>query len=782
MDQIQSDAMALAQAGFRGSMGDGSAFWSYMSPDHFRRHYMTNPVDMPDIKDEKYQGEKGEEQYFRDLLWYYIFSSTDTVMARHAMWRECENMYNRLVVYGPKDPGNLEAGKEPFPATNSIFQIVERRAGEFASRPLKFKVTLTNQAARSRKEEFYNKKAVEEWMKINMPNTMEFLGEGLEGGVEEVSKTEESLTPLEHRSAGYRDYWQESAQKIMNDFVANSNFDRACKSQAREYQKTNCSFFFSEVNPATLQVDYMFLRPEEVFFDPGMQDDFGKNCQFAGFFRYYPVQELQRRYPDIKQEEWQKILGQSGDVPPMAHYYGYGLIDSSRGVTNVLVMRAWFIQVRWRTYDEMDEALGHSEEAQFYNKSVRREAAKILKELMPNDDAADLTTKFPIEEVFEVVMIGDHVMEYGPAKNQVRSVDAFAKANLPIKILINDYQSSTMSRPRLLRVRIFEQARNTLWLRLQDMLGQLRGDYTVIDPSKIANTINGQMAPHEAMQALIDSQVIIKKSGDYTEMAGQNNDDPIKFISPGQSASIQMLIMGIDRIDQEINRLTSNNAARSGTSGQYASPDVTAANKTASDLETYLEDTNFVEHLAECATQAANMEKMAISLRRKRNIMQQTAGDADLMRLGDLTYGIAQERFTMEDLGVKIDVGLPQPEMRQLLVMSASRAMENGHLDPVTWIEIQQYSDLEEAMRRLKFEIERGREREQQQIMQQQQMQMQMQEQQMQASLAQQQQQFQHELQLQEKKEVGKLASTELAGAMSIMSAQAANQRTKKDE
>lgn len=646
----------------------------------------------------------------------FVSKSAPRMSDKHAMMRLALDMYiattdtSSIPPYATVPGSDVATSSVPYEHNNPLFAPIRKRVGMFKQAEIVTNATIVNASAHSRKEDMYVADIMARAMGGQMGNIEALSGMPLPNPQAEMQAHGFSGPFSEYMDKKYRDYWEHRAEKIINDWIAKSDFKETLDQQYLNYALTQTVVFWPRINPMTKQVEIYVEDPTQILWDMDMQDQHGRDMQWAIRYRYFSENEILHQY-DISRDELQKFRG----------YYAPTFFSSVLPAYKEVDTTFYYLvaECRWLYTEDMS-----------VENAKRHTDMDVI--VTPEYTEKD---SLRYEEVYNTVIIGHyHELEGGRMPNQVRSVDITSKGNLGVFVLSLDHQINPLAPTNGMRVQSYVRLRNMLFFKLTQQIADMKGVFIEVDTSLLPEAQDGQPDYQRFFDDMLGNKVVWKDSTQGGMLMDQavslRQQEVVTVKNAGMPSDLPVLINMINVITTEINTILSINDSSLGTIGQYQNATTATLNMNAYQAAIEYEDKEFKRITERVLTYIANLNKI-LDVVQDTNSLQygnEEAIDAVVIRNGDDYLEVDPEGFLFQDIGIRIQIETDSVEKRQRMQQYLLAGMQNGTITLPQLIEFESSDNVSDGMYRLKIMLEDNERKAREQQAQQQQMAMQQQQ------------------------------------------------------
>lgn len=534
---------------------------------------------------------------------------------------------------------------------NTINPIINQLLGEFVQKPFDIKANCVNQEAFSRKNETLYGILLSQFFKGLEDDVREIAGLSLPNAEELLKVTKGNA--IEYIKKHYKDVISESIEKMLNDWIQDSNFKQWLEQAYKLYLITDFVAATPYIDAETLQVKNPLIFTDRFIPDVSSLDNYFTNQKFFISYEYLPLESVMMRFPNLNLEDVKRFIGSR------ASFFGLPVAEQLDGRNYIVVVKIQFI------YPEEIEISSNKESAESITVDLDFDELKESKE----EEQTILKKRY--EQLYYAYIIGGSLVgEHGVVPFQLRSRRDPSRVNLGSRVMVYDYFLDPSTPNRMTRMSALIKYRNIAFFKLVEFVSQLKGAYLEVD-TKLIPHFSDSFSDSENFKTWWDQiqqnrLIFVNKSdSDFTRT---NNDQAIKVVNVnGDNEQIRVLREAVLFYDQEIQRLMGVNAARTGNTGQYTTEGVARANLTASDYATYSNVSAFENFLENLLTDVANLLKISFIAKRDRAMEGDYSAaqsyQFDCMRYGDLAEMITTD-LILEDIGIKIKRKDNQDQMK----------------------------------------------------------------------------------------------------------------------
>jgi len=428
---------------------------------------------------------------------------------------------------------------------------------------------------------------------------------------------------------------------------------------------------------------------------------------YVGEVKFLPINELKKQFPELTDEQLEKIQGQGSKN--YGRGFDQGLLNYDQRDNNTVQV----LYFNYKTY--MNEVYKVKETATGASKVIMRDD-----QFNPPADSEEFgKLSRSLEVLYEGVhIIGtDILLKWEMAKNMMRPKSDYAKVKMNYSIVA----------PRMYKGRIesivsrctgFADMIQITHLKLQQVLSKMMPDGVYMDADGLAEIDLGNGTnynPQEALNMFFQTGSVIGRSftSDGNMNPGKVPIQPLQTGAGGQK--LQTLIQTYNYYLQMIRDVTGLNEARDGSMPDSRAlvgvQKLAAANSNTATRHILDAGLFLTAETAEC-----------LSLRISDIIEYHPAAEAFIQKIGGHNVGILNElsELHLHDFGISLTL-MPDEEEKQLLENNIQTALSAGLIDLDDAIDIREVKNLKQANQLLK--LRRRKKQERDQMMQQQNMQ-----------------------------------------------------------
>ena len=428
---------------------------------------------------------------------------------------------------------------------------------------------------------------------------------------------------------------------------------------------------------------------------------------YVGEVKFLPINELKKQFPELTDEQLEKIQGQGSKN--YGRGFDQGLLNYDQRDNNTVQV----LYFNYKTY--MNEVYKVKETATGASKVIMRDD-----QFNPPADSEEFgKLSRSLEVLYEGVhIIGtDILLKWEMAKNMMRPKSDYAKVKMNYSIVA----------PRMYKGRIesivsrctgFADMIQITHLKLQQVLSKMMPDGVYMDADGLAEIDLGNGTnynPQEALNMFFQTGSVIGRS--FTSEGDMNPGKvPIQPLQTGAGGQkLQTLIQTYNYYLQMIRDVTGLNEARDGSMPDSRAlvgvQKLAAANSNTATRHILDAGLFLTAETAEC-----------LSLRISDIIEYHPAAEAFIQKIGGHNVGILNElsELHLHDFGISLTL-MPDEEEKQLLENNIQTALSAGLIDLDDAIDIREVKNLKQANQLLK--LRRRKKQERDQMMQQQNMQ-----------------------------------------------------------
>jgi hypothetical protein len=428
---------------------------------------------------------------------------------------------------------------------------------------------------------------------------------------------------------------------------------------------------------------------------------------YVGEVKFLPINELKKQFPELTDEQLEKI--QSQGSKNYGRGFDQGLLNYDQRDNNTVQV----LYFNYKTY--MNEV--------YKVKETATGAAKVIVRDDQFNPPAESEEFGKLSRSLEVLYEGVHIigtdilLKWEMAKNMMRPKSDYAKVKMNYSIVA----------PRMYKGRIesivsrctgFADMIQITHLKLQQVLSKMMPDGVYMDADGLAEIDLGNGTnynPQEALNMFFQTGSVIGRS--FTSEGDMNPGKvPIQPLQTGAGGQkLQTLIQTYNYYLQMIRDVTGLNEARDGSTPDSRAlvgvQKLAAANSNTATRHILDAGLFLTAETAEC-----------LSLRISDIIEYHPAAEAFIQKIGGHNVGILNELsdLHLHDFGISLTL-MPDEEEKQLLENNIQTALSAGLIDLDDAIDIREVRNLKQANQLLKLRRKKKQERDQ--MMQQQNMQ-----------------------------------------------------------
>ena len=420
---------------------------------------------------------------------------------------------------------------------------------------------------------------------------------------------------------------------------------------------------------------------------------------YVGEVKFLPINELKKQFPELTDEELEKIQGQGSKN--YGRGFDQGLLNYDQRDNNTVQV----LYFNYKTY--MNEVYKVKETATGASKVIIRDD-----QFNPPADSEEFgKLSRSLEVLYEGVhVIGtDILLKWEMAKNMMRPKSDYAKVKMNYSIVA----------PRMYKGRIesivsrctgFADMIQITHLKLQQVLSKMMPDGVYMDADGLAEIDLGNGTnynPQEALNMFFQTGSVIGRS--FTSEGDMNPGKvPIQPLQTGAGGQkLQTLIQTYNYYLQMIRDVTGLNEARDGSMPDSRAlvgvQKLAAANSNTATRHILDAGLFLTAETAEC-----------LSLRISDIIEYHPAAEAFIQKIGGHNVGILTElsNLHLHDFGISLTLA-PDEEEKGMLENNIQTALSAGLIDLSDAIDIREVKNLKQANQLLKLRRKKKQERDQ---------------------------------------------------------------------
>lgn len=604
---------------------------------------------------------------------------------RNALMNECVNYY--LGLQGGNEFEFIQKAEdgEVLPAKwqdyNKIAVKIDLLLGEFRQRGYKVNVKASNKEAQSRRLEERNRLLTE--MQFAPIGQMLEEAHGLpiqqaEGFIPE-NKAQLDL----YMNKSYKEKSELVLRAILSWLRKHCNWDYERLAAFRDMLIMGPAFFRNEIIDG-----YPYLKrvdPRNIIFDPNATSDYLADASYWGEIHYMSLEEVTKRYkiPYKELEEaaknYQNFLGNPTTYAIFQNDYGFldktsqlKLFDNRAGQLRVLVLKAFWQDVKPIANKYSEDSYGNT-----HIKTV------------DSDSEEENVKKSPVQFWRGGHLIGGKFLkEWGPVKNQDRSVDNLATTTPPYVGLIPNYLNGAII-SKTHRLKALQNLKNIALYNLQFEMARSGGKVFFYDVSQLPKGWD----IHTAMKyAKVAGIAFIDSSRE-----GGGTFNQFKDVDMGVSSAFENYLRVSQFIDHEMDAVSGINEARQGlVQGASQAVGVTNSALLQSNLSTAMYFDLFSGLFTKVLNKQAGLVKIAWAGKEKFAPI-----------IGDVGVDFLKEDISLElnDYNVFIEDVAPALADQQMFYQLVVTAIQAGSISLVSGIKLLQEKDIDEAVNALEMEM-----------------------------------------------------------------------------
>lgn len=607
---------------------------------------------------------------------------------RNALMNECVNYYMGLqggaefeFIQKAEDGEVLPAKWQDY---NKIAVKIDLLLGEFRQRGYKINVKASNKEARSRWLEERNRLLTEMQFAPVAQLLEQAHGLPIQQAEGFIPESQQQLDIYMNKS--YKEKSELVMRAILNWLRKKYNWDYERLAAARDMFLMGPAFFRNEIiegYPCLKRVD-----PRNIIFDPNATNDYLTDASYWGEVHYMTLEEVTKRYKISYKEledaakNYQNFLGNPTTYAIFQNDFGFldktsqlKLFDNRAGQLRVLVLKACWQDVKPLSNKYSEDSYGG-----LHINTV-------------NDDAqGEKVKKSPVQFWRGAHVIGGKfVKEWGPLKNQDRSVDNMATTTPPYIGLIPNYLNGAVI-SKTHRLKALQNLKNIALYNLQFEMARSGGKVFFYDVSQLPKGWD----IHTAMKyAKVAGIAFIDSS---KEGAGTYNQ--FKEVDLGVSSAFEHYLQVSQFIDHEMDSVSGINEARQGlVQGASQAVGVTNSALLQSNLSTAMYFDLFSGLFTKVLNKQAGLAKIAWAGKEKFSPI-----------IGDVGVDFLKEDIGLElnDYDVFIEDTPPALADQQMFYQLVITAIQAGSISLVAGIKLLQEKDIDEAVQELEMEMARA--------------------------------------------------------------------------
>jgi len=650
-------------------------------------------------KDENYH-----KQYVQTIVSRAIYSGYSE---RRAMMDECVNFYLGLHTGDEFEFLQKAEDGEVLPAKwmdfNKIAVKIDLLIGELAQRGYKINVKASNKDAQSRRLDEKDRLLTEMRFAPIAQMLEEDNGLPLQSDEAFIPETQEQLDIYMDKS--YKEKSEIVMRAILSYLRKYDYWDYERIAAFRDLLIMGLMFLKSEISDGIPKLER--VDPRYMIWDVNAKDDFLSDATYWGELCYMSLGEVTKKYK-LTEKELKEAYRDYGlwnqNQQSFSHFsVDFGFIDrNSRmqvfknegGELRVLVAKAY-----WQDYKTIS-----------HKKSVDKYGQEHLKKVAADAEGENIK-KTVIQIWREATLIGGRFLKnWGPMKNQDRSVDNIATTTPPYVALIPNYLNGAVV-SKVQRLKPLQNLKNIAMYRVMLEIARSNGKGFVYDISQLPRGWD----VHTALKYLRTTGIAYVDSS--VEGAGTYNQ--YKEIDMGLSNSITQFLELSMFLDREMDSISGVNEARQGlVQGASQAVGVTNSALLQSNLSTQMYYSLFSQAFTKAMNKQAGLAKIA------------WAGKERFAPIiGDTGINFLEEDIDLDlnDYNVFIEEVPPALADQQMFYQLVMAGIQSGQLSFPMGLKLLMEKDLDEAVGALELEFKRQEQNaaaQQQELMQQEQQQL----------------------------------------------------------
>lgn len=606
---------------------------------------------------------------------------------RCALMNECVNFY--LGLQSGDEFAFLQKAEdgEVLPAKwadyNKIAVKIDLLIGELAKRGYKINVRAYNKDAQSRRLNEKNRLLTEMQFQPIASGLEQEFGLPIQQAGGFVPQTTQELDIYMDKT------YKEKSEIVMRGLLSwlkkHCKWDYQRLSAFRDLLIMGACFFRSEVLegiPTLVRVD-----PRNIVFDPNVTDDYLSDASYWGEVQYMTLSEVTKRYKITQKEleeaykDYQNYLVNPTSYAKFQTDFGFittsannRLFDNKGGQIRIMVLKAYWQDVKVLSNKYSEDKYGATH--------IKR---------VDESEGGENVKKTPVQFWREGHLIGGKFLkEWGPVKNQDRSVDNLSTTTPPYLGLIPNFLNGAIV-SKVHRLKPLQNLKNISWYNLQFEMARSGGKVFFYDVSQLPKGWD----IHTAMKyAKIAGIAFIDSS---TEGAGTYNQ--FKSVDLGVSSAFSNYLEVLSYVDREMDSISGVNEARQGLiQGSSQAVGVTNSAILQSSLSTEMYYNLFSGLFTLAANKQAGLAKLAWASKERFAPI-----------IGDVGINFLEEDIELElnDYNVFIEETAPALADQQLFYQLVMTGIQSRSISLAAGIKLLMEKDLDEAVQNLEMEIAR---------------------------------------------------------------------------
>jgi hypothetical protein len=665
---------------------------------------------------EKEKDETYHRNYVQAIVSRSIYSGYSE---RRALMDECVNFY--LGLQNGEEFEFLQKAEdgEVLPAKwmdfNKIAVKIDLLIGELSKRSYKIDVRACNKAAQSRRLDEKNRLLTEMRFapiaqELEMDN-----GLPLQSDEAFVPETAEQLDI--YMDKGYKETSELVMREVLKYLRKVHNWDYERIAVFRDLLIMGIGFFKNQMDDGLPHLER--VDPRYMIWDTNAKDDFLSDSTYWGEMSYMSLGEITRRFK-ISRKELEAAFKNYNEFSRNPQSYSqftvdFGFIDrTSRfqifknegGEIRALVAKAY-----WQDIKDIKRKVSPDNYGQEHLKKVG------------DDEEGENINKTPIQIWRTGTLIGGvFLKDYGPMKNQDRSVDNIATTTPPYIALVPNYLNGAIV-SKVHRLKPLQNLKNIAMYRVQLDIARSGGKGFIYDVAQLPKGWD----IHTALKYLRSTGIAYIDSS--VEGAGTFNQ--FKEIDMGLSQSVNQFIELSMFLDREMDSISGINEARQGLI-QNASQAVGVTNSALlqSSLSTEMYFAMFAQMFTKAMNKQAGLAKIAWAGKERFSPI-----------IGDVGVNFLEQDIELDlnDYNVFVEEVPQSMQDQQMFYNLVLTGIQTQQLPFMLGMKLLMEKDVEEAMNILEVEMKRTEQQQmdqQSQLMQAEQQQQQAQQQQAQQEMA----------------------------------------------
>lgn len=654
-------------------------------------------------------GKKGNDEWGRRMVLWICWNTQPQISVVHAMQRTAMDMYMKYTgTNAGRSRGAQNIDGAPFaqnyPYQNYIFGIIRNLCGQWAARPVDFRVEAQNSHVKSRKEKYLAAASLDRLNRALVGDTL--AREIRAAGGNTLPDTEAMEAQGLEPEKAYKDEVADWATRALRDWVRRTRFHDWAIRQYKIFKITGMCAAMPRVNEATMEVELPELDPWDVVFDTNQRRDNFKDPKFGVFLEYRLVEDVLYQYPHLSEQELEDL---GSGAPASWSFFGQSVWRTNglrpMGGREVLVMTARFV-----VSEKMEVMPGEEEEYEATggegNPMVEPVKAKAEKKTHANG-----------EKAWEVVLVGGTlVAKCEEMRFQPRSVETPFKANLCIQVAKIDQKLSVFAPPTLVRAATVHDYMSLILKKISEIVNDLGASVIEIDKSQVTPDAGETMAQalERITQGFTKDKVVIQDFSQTDELiaAGATRRRMIEVIPSATGEATERLMALFNMWQQVLNEMMSWSAQTGGYISPYQAKETAQMAIQQAGYGAMEEDRVFTIGLEDTLLNVLDLLKLVQvrklkDLEKRRVPLGLDASDMQDYRIGDDAYvGLGATNYACTDLGLEIKLGEPSNEVRQKLEQASMLAIQGGQMDIGAYLRFIGESDTYEAINKMSDYLE----------------------------------------------------------------------------